>query len=254
MILGLPEHRIEAVAVNHNTSAYMELMLRSFYHFHAGPYNLKMTIFDNDSQDGCQPLQDFAAQMGVAWQQSGFGIETANNSHGDVLRSFVLARPDCTHYLFLDADVVFLEADTLGTMLRELQTAPDAFGIGARMSWDGLSEIPREVTDGNPDVYSGRLHPCCALAKNTPVFRLAVEEVGMMCADLRWAERSEYLDTFKLLTKVMRTHGLRHIRSRAMVQHFFCVSYDWDEAELRLRKQAERDRKLAEFRGATSCA
>lgn len=248
MNLILPAHRIEAAAVNHNTSAYMELMLRSFFKCHDGPYNLNLTVYDNDSQDDSRALQEFAAQQGVGWRRSGFPIGTANNSHGEVLRSFVLEHLDCTHYLFLDADVVFLEADTLGTMLRELEESVGAFGIGARMSWDGVSEIPREVTDSNPDLYSGRLHPCCALVKNSPAFRLAVEEVGMMCADLRWAERSEYLDTFKLLTKVMRTHGLKHIRSQAMVLHFFCVSYDCDDADLRDRKQADRDRRLAEIR------
>ena len=30
------------------------------------------------------------------------------------------------------------------------------------------------------------------------------------------------------MTKVMRTHGLRHIISSKMILHFFCVSYVWE--------------------------
>lgn len=248
MIPVQPEPRIEAVAVNHNTSAYMELMLRSFFQHHPNISNLKMTVCDNGSQDGSEVLQAYLAAQSLTWQPSGFTIGTPNNSHGEVLRQFVLDHPDCTHYLFLDADVVFLEDDTLGMMMSELSLAQDAFGIGARMSWDGQNEIPPEIIQENPDVYTGRLHPCCALVRNTPVFRRAVEEVGMVCGDLHWANKSEFLDTFKLLTRVLRTHGLTHLRSRAMVMHFFCVSYDWDDEELRRHKQDERDRRLALLR------
>ena len=52
----------------------------------------------------------------------------------------------------------------------------------------------------------------------------------------------------QLFTKVMRTHGLRHIRSSKMVIHFFCVSYDWDPEEFRAEKARRRDRLLDEYR------
>ena len=128
--------RIEAVVVNHNTSAYTELMLRSLIQHHPQRKNLALTVYDNDSQDGSQALQEFARSEGMTWQGSGFPIGTVNNSHGDVLRRFVIEHPDCTHYLFLDADVVFLEENTIFTMLQELENTPDAFGIGEDLQED----------------------------------------------------------------------------------------------------------------------
>jgi hypothetical protein len=63
-------------------------------------------------------------------------------------------------------------------MLAELENAPGPFGIGPRMSWDGMAEIPAETLSANPDIYLARLHPCFALIKNTLPFRKAVEAVG----------------------------------------------------------------------------
>jgi hypothetical protein len=118
------------------------------------------------------------------------------------------------------------------------------------MSWDGLQEIPLEVRQANPDICDARLHPCCALIANTPLFRQVVELIGLSCARYLWAEREEYLDTFKLMTRVMQTHGLRHILSSALVQHFFAVSYDWDTAETIAHKARMRDQRLAALRQA----
>ena len=39
--------RIAAASVNHNTSAYMELMLRSLVACHPAPSALSLTTFDN---------------------------------------------------------------------------------------------------------------------------------------------------------------------------------------------------------------
>jgi len=69
-----------------------------------------------------------------------------------------------------------------------------------------------------------------------------------MCARLLWAEHEEYLDTFKLMTKVMKTHGQRHLISQRMVMHFFSTSYDWDAPELKQSKMARRDALLARYR------
>lgn len=199
--------RIEAVTVNHNTSRYTELMLRSLYGKHAPDLPLSVTLYDNASTDDTDALEAFAHRRGVAIQQSGFSTQTLNNSHGEILRRFVLEHPDCTHYLFCDADACFIEDDTLGTMQRELDADPAAFGIGPRLSWDGIAEMPEKIHRGNPDIYTARLHPCYAFVKNPPLFRAVVEEVGLSCVNYLWAERTEYLDTFRLMTKVMRTHG-----------------------------------------------
>jgi hypothetical protein len=241
-------HHIAAVSVNHNTSAYMELMLRSFFACHPTDLSFDLTVFDNASTDDMTELRNYAAKHTVPIRPSGFSLTTEYNSHGDVLRTFVFNRPDCTHYLFLDADVCFLEHNTILTMLAELDQTPGLFGIGPRMSWDGISEIPSQVRHDNPDICDARLHPCCALIPNTPLFRRVVESIGLACVRYLWAEREEYLDTFKLMTQVMHTHELRHTLSSAMVQHFFCVSYEWDSVEIQRHKMEMRDHRLARLR------
>src|SRR5262249_36208001 len=109
---------------------------------------------------------------------------------------------------------------------------------------NGVDEIPRERIAANPDLYMGRLHPCCALVRNTPTFRRVVEEIGLGCARLLRPDREEYADTFKLATRAMRTHGLRHVISSAMVVHFFNISYD-PMAD----KERRRDERLRALRG-----
>lgn len=241
-------YQIAAVSVNHNTSAYMELMLRSLFACHSAAPPLNLTIFDNASTDDMSELHKYAATRNVPIIPSGFSLTTAHNSHGDILRRFVLDHPQCTHYLFLDADVCFVETDTISTMLAELERAPQVFGIGPRMSWDGTSEIPSEVRQANPDICDARLHPCCALIRNTALFRQVVEIIGLACARYLWAEREEYLDTFKLMTRVMQTHDRHHMLSSAMIQHFFCVSYDWDSPETQRVKMDMRDQRLTQLR------
>ena len=243
-------HKIEAVSVNHNTSSYMELMLRSLFAHHSAGLNLSLTVIDNASTDKADGLKAFAESKQVPIIQSGFTTETLNNSHGEILRQFVLDHPDCSHYLFLDADVCFLADETLNVMVRELDGNPDAFGIGPRLSGDGVSEIPQESREKNPDICDARLHPCCALVKNTPLFRSIVEEIGLSCVKYLWADEEEYVDTFKLMTKVMKTHQLKHIFSSLMVHHVFCVSYEWDEEALVEIKKNRRDALLETYRQA----
>jgi len=226
----------------------MELMLRSFFMHHSSDLPLSLTIFDNASTDDMTDLVRFANQVHVPIVPSGYTTTTANNSHGEILRRFVQTHPDCTHYLFLDADVCFVEPNTIPTMLDELERTPTAFGIGPRLSWDGSTEIPLAVRQANPDICDARLHPCCALIRNTPVFQRVVDLVGFSCVRYLWAQGDEYLDTFKLMTRVMQTHGLTHIFSSALVQHFFAVSYEWDSEETIQHKARMRDQRLAELR------
>jgi hypothetical protein len=227
----------------------MELMLRSLFAHHQTGLNLSLTVFDNASTDDTSDLIAYTENEKLPLLQSGFTTETENNSHGEILSKFVLDHPDCTHYLFLDADVCFLEDNTLHTMINELEENPHLFGIGPRMSWDGVAEIPEDVRRTNPDICDARLHPCCALVKNTSLFRAIVEEVGLSSAKYLWADGEEIVDTFKLMTKVMKTHGLKHRISSMMVLHFFCVSYvyeptkHWNEA-----KAKRRDELLSKYR------
>jgi len=148
---------IAAVTVNHNTSRYAELMLRSLLATHVLPDNWSVAILDNDSTDSIMDLRRFARSHGMTWQPSGFSTQTRNNSHGQILRQFVLDTPNCSNYLFLDADVCFLERDTTTTMLAELEATPDAFGIGPRLSWDGITEIPLDARRANPDIQDTAL-------------------------------------------------------------------------------------------------
>jgi hypothetical protein len=241
-------HHIEAVTVNHNTSSYMELMLRSLFARHSPALDLAVTVFDNASEEAMTELRAYAERMGIPIVQSGFTTKSKNNSHGEVLSRFVLERSECTYYLFLDADVCFVEDHTLDVMMHELEGTTEAFGIVPRMSWDGVAEIPEGVRRENPDLHEARLHPCCALIKNTELFRRIVEDIGLSCVNYLWADGEEYLDTCKLMTRVMGTHGFKHIISSRMVLHFFCVSYDWDPDHFKEEKARQRDALLAELR------
>lgn len=245
-----PYASIQAAVVNHNTSAYTELMLRSLFATHPDLPSQNVRVFDNQSTDDMSGMLAFTAQAGVPVQPSGFSLDTVNNSHGDIMRTFVLDTPRCDYYLFLDADVVLVQKDTIAGLMAALNADPGAFGAGPSMSWDG--EQPYTQPDDNPDVYIARLHPCCALVKNTPLFRTVVEQVGLFCVKFLWADREEYLDTFKLMTKVMNTHGLHHIITRQLVIHFFSVSYAWDDERVKTIKENRRDELLAKYRAMQS--
>lgn len=247
--------RIAAVCVNHNTSPYVELMLRSLFanHRHIDELGLDLVILDNESEDDRTTMLGYAARVGVPVRPSGFNTHTKHNSHGEILRRFVLDTPDATHYLFLDADVVFHQADTLDRLVTALDDAPmDVYAAAPRVGYaHNLQEIPEK---SRPNIYHRRLHPLCALFRNTPVFRRAAEEVGFHCYRSLRAQEDQYLDTNELFTIVMRTHGLRYIRCEPMVLHFFGVSYDLYGQEYLHNKATTRDRLLTEYRSRTEVA
>jgi hypothetical protein len=243
--------RIAAVSVNHNTSRYMELLLRSLVATHRPlrELGLALTILDNASQDGPADLRAYANRVGVPILPSGFTTHTKHNSHGEVLRRFVLDHPDATHCLFLDADAVFFAPNTIGTMADELDAAPDeVFAIGARITspWEPDKEVVEP--DRIANLYERRLHPFCALFRNTPLFRRVAEQIGFSCVRYLWAERDQYLDTNELLSVAMRAFGYRYLRSSARVGHFFAVSYDMYGEERARTLAAQRDHLLAGLR------
>lgn len=245
--------RIAAVCVNHNTSAYTELMLRSLFTTHSSPQDLglSLTILDNASEDDTSSLRAYAAQVEVPVLPSGFTIHTMHNSHGEILRRFVLDHPDASHHLFLDADAVFSQLNTLRTMADELDAAPaDVFAIGARIAypWSPDAEVEPKAFY---DLYERRLHPFCALFRNTPVFRRVAEHVGFHCYRSLWADRDQYLDTNELMTIVMRTHGMTHVRSSVLVGHFFAISYPGHSEATLHHHATQRDKLLATLRAMT---
>jgi Glycosyl transferase family 2 len=236
---------VQAVAVNHNTSKYTELMLRSLFTRHPAFLDFSVTVFDNGSQDDTRALEDYTQENGVAFLPSGFELKTEFNSHGEILRRFVLEHSDCVYYLFLDADTCFIEHDTLNTMIQELEQDPGAFGIAQRLSSNSETEIS---SDYWKTVYDSRLHPCCALVKNTTTFRQVVEDIGLSCVKYLWANHEEYLDTFQLMSRAMKTHKFSHILSSKLVLHFFSVSYNWEPPDVMAFKAGLRDRLLEELR------
>ena len=244
---------ITAICVNHNTSAYMELMLRSYDRMHAPDVVTHWALYDNASTDDTTALTTYAHARGTPIIPSGYGIETAFNSHGHVLRMGVQRHPTSDYYLLLDADVVFTQPDTIPRLVALLDVHHDAWAVGVCPSWDGVHEIPRSARDDNPDICDARLHPCCAVLRNTPLLQHLVTQIGFHTYVQHWPERDEYLDTCKMLTHAMRTHHMRHVVSAdIMVKHFFCTSYVWDPPELVAQKQAERDRRLLMLRGNVS--
>lgn len=237
-------YRIVAVAVNHNTSRYTELMLRSFFAMHPTGLNITFTIYDNGSQDDMEALVAYTRCKGIPLIPSGLPLDPpTGNSHGEILRRHVLDHPDCTHYLFLDADVCFLTPNTVFTMLDELKDTANTFGIMPRQSADGVNEIPFEYRT----IYTSRLHPCCALVKNTPVFRQVAEIIGFSCVNYLWAKHEEYLDTFQLMTRAMQTHNLDYRISSRLVLHFFSVSWD-TQPDVVQSKAAHCEQRLALLR------
>lgn len=235
---------IEAVTVNHNSSVFAELMIRSLLHRNPG-VSLKLTVMDNNSTDGddLAALKRYASEAGVDFTSSGFHVAPSTpNSHGIVLRSFVMDHPECTHYLFIDPDVCFLESGVIEGMLDELSADDHAFGIMPRstlpagvawlnqesvirytIQWPGCDESTLREARA---LVRPRLHPFCALIENTPLFRSVVEEVGLALTCTLAPKGGFNWDTLGLATSVMKTHGFHYLVSLSGVHHFFGVSYD----------------------------
>ena len=222
--------------------------------------SLSVTVLDNSSRDSedMKELSAFAQEQNIPIIQSGLDTHPSHvNTHGEILREFVLSHTDCTHYLFVDPDVYFMKDDTITVMLRELEADPSAFGIMPRCTWDGDNDhsMPTgnagtgesctmrysmrwpnglETPEAECDAVLGeRLHPFCALIKNTPEFRSVVKEVGLSNAWVFARKSGLHWDSLGLMTAVMKTHGLHYLMSSAMVFHFFNVSYDeqWIESK-----------------------
>jgi hypothetical protein len=215
-------------------------------------------VIDNGSDEDSElaSLRAYANQKGIPLVQSGFRL--AANAHGHLLRSFVMDHPEYSHYLFIDPDVYFLSQGTLDRMVAELDAAESAWGIMPRCTWDGESDhsLPdgvvclgeetlitysiqggpwgddMEPTQSRANIVA-RLHPFCALIKNTPVFRSVAEHVGLSNACTFSPRDGFNWDTLALTTSVMKTHGLEYLMSTEMVFHFFGVSYDteWIESK-----------------------
>ena len=139
----MPTHHIEAVTINQDTSCFVELLLRSLYATHSALDGIRLTILDNNSTDEMQHWTSLAEDKKIPIVQTKWDRNTPGNNHGENLRDFVLSHQDCDYFLFLDADIVFVQDETVTTMASELAEAGnDVWAIQARFTEDGETEVP----------------------------------------------------------------------------------------------------------------
>ena len=161
-IILMPDRAsIHAVTVTQNTSAFTELMLRTlFLTNELGGFEFRLTVLDNNSSDPeFGALKAYLGAQQIPLAPTGFSYYVAAEQHGAALTDFVRDHDDCTHYLFLDADMWFVEQNTVRTMLDELRAAgPDIFAVQARIYgyyvgfvYEGRDGIP----GWGPNRYSG---------------------------------------------------------------------------------------------------
>ena len=261
---------IQACLVNHNTSDFAELAVRSLWTCNRDmAHRLALTVLDNHSDDdGLAALQQAVADLGASFEASRWPRQGSRvNSHGDVLRDFVLAQPEAEYLLFLDADIVFIEDDTVQTMLAELDSDPTLWAVQARFHWsEGAIGVGSSLDIGagdpidvavrvGPTQHSyefaakgsvqSRLHPGCALIRNSPVFRQAAERPGLGCAVVLSGDGAlaGYYDTMALASAAMAAAGFLYGLSAATVAHYFNVSYDRRDA-LTVAKREDCQRRL----------
>jgi hypothetical protein len=244
---------VEAVIVNHNTSRFAEIALRSLSLAadRSGP-GLRVTVVDNHSIDETRYLRAAVDELGAGWETSRWpaGRHTVN-THGDVLRDFVLSRAGAAGFLFVDSDICFLAPSALAVMRGELAEDPSVWAVGARlitgrptgpaMFREAVHRKRRPLTltariglEADDGTFSSidldhagrriaRCHPACALIRNSDVFQLAVRHLGLSAA-WTWSNDRELgglSDTLALVSNVMRTHRRWHRISTASVIHFW---------------------------------
>ncbi len=267
---------LEACIVNHNTSAFAELALRSFAAMHPADRpstSSRLWIIDNHSEDGVAELEAAAAQLGAAFIMSRWPAGEARvNTHGDVLRDFVLAHQDADYFLFLDADVMFDHPNTVWTMIDELDAAPpEVWAIQARYHW-----IEANVGAGaSLDVWSGhhqriwasveappegffeglhkpRCNPFCAVIRNSDVFLRVATTLGLSASVVISQDETVggFADTLGLASLALATHGLRYELSSMAVTHFAGVTHLDPEEEI-VPKRRECARLLQAYRAGS---
>jgi hypothetical protein len=236
------------VTVNHNTSHFVELMLRTLFLTNdLTGMRFEMTVLDNQSDDAYRhQLRAYLAKQHVAFHQTGFDTGIAGEKHGVAFATFIRDHPECTHYLFLDADMWFIEPNTIATMAAELDTAPSTtfanqariLGYYAGRVIEGRDGIPGTgAFDDQPpsivtlwdrtytQVVMPRCSPVCSLVANTPLLRQVVETVGLSPAYRFGVDEAFFYDTFSLMTHVMATHNQSFIVASKTVNHFTQATY-----------------------------
>ena len=252
-----------AISVNHGTTPYMDLMIRTLLDVDRTP--VRLLVLDNGADD--LPTLDWAVARGVTVRSSGYSIRGGGvTTHGEILRAAILAHPDPEAYLLLDADCFFLQPGTVATMAAELESDPRLFAVQARQADEHGTDLEqpfspwtREIEERVPELPDGswsaparfvvtlgdRAHPFCTLVRNTAAVRRAVDLIGLSPAMTQCERGGRWWDTLGLFTQVMRTHGLDWRYSTRQVGHFGNVSWsnEWSQP-----KAERRDRLRAELR------
>jgi hypothetical protein len=260
--------RVQIVSVNHGTTAYTELLLRSLLAHHRDRTELSILVLDNGS--GEQERLEWARDHGVEIRQSGYSLDAPVTTHGEILRDAVLAMPGCDAYLFVDSDVCFVADNTIEGMAKELSDEPGLFAVQAIWSHeDGSTYDPTTYVSGRTSrvresvrmfgqddwgepyewdiAYADRVHPFCTLVRNDAAFRIAVEVLGLSPAQTQCVRGARWFDTLGLLTQVMKTHSRSWRTSSQRVIHFGNASWRPEQAAANADR---RDALLTRYRAA----
>ena len=240
--------KIYGVTVNHNTSHFVELMLRSLYYTNdLDSINFQMFVLDNNSNDEyLDQLKAYLADQHIPLVQTGFDNSLAPEKHGAEFDNYVNEYSDCTHYLFLDSDIWFVDENTIPAMSAELlESSPTIFANQARIygyyayrviegreghpGAGDVDDFPTWQVDCSDTRYTARLmrrcSPVCSLIANVPAFRKVVKIIGLGRAMGFEADTAKWYDTFSLMTHVMATHDLGFIVSSKRINHFTMTGY-----------------------------
>ncbi len=259
---------VRAIIVNHNTSLFSQLALRSLLWSHDGDEGIDLTVsvVDNHSSDeDLAALKDACDSLGATFSLSRWPLaESKLNTHGDVLRDFVLTHEDAEQFLFVDTDIDFEEQGTVTTMTAEVAADDDVWAVQARFRWAeenrgegasldigagsdialkvGRASARLDETKGFDGTIQRRCHPGATLCPNSPLFRRVAEHVGFSTAARVSADTQHagFFDTFGLASAAMTAAGKRYVLSRATVHHFFTASYDDEYAAKRKADCVER--------------
>jgi hypothetical protein len=262
---------VRAIIVNHNTSLFAELALRSLMWTHTDSnIELVTSVIDNHSTDAwLDRLKDACAVYGAEFALSRWPVaEKTLNTHGDVLRDFVLSHDDADRFLFVDSDIDFEEAGTVSTLAADLEADDELWAVQARFRFSETRDGP----GGSLDIWAERAvvlkvghaidqwenvsslegtiqrrcHPGATLCANTPLFRRVADVIGFSTAVRLSADSAHggFFDTFGLASAAMAAAGKRYALSRATVHHFFMASYDDQHTKAR---RIECERRLARF-------
>jgi hypothetical protein len=72
-----------------------------------------------------QQLTQYLRAHGVSFERTGFDNQVALEKHGIALARFDQDNQDCTHYLFLDSDMWFVERNTISFLCLNVNVSTD---------------------------------------------------------------------------------------------------------------------------------